>query len=509
MDKPNKEELKQPNKAKSKTNKEEELKQPNKEESKLKKAETNKETNKEATIGYIFRRDLRIYDNNGLLAASQKGKILPMFIFTDYQIGDNQFKSNKCLQFMIECLEDLQEDLQKHNSDLLILHGDDTEVMKELKAAGIALTYAVLDYTPFARSRAQTIRKIIPHNQIEDIMLTYISESYLKFTPYYNYAKTLGVQKVSKELPNLLSKAEIDAYKKKLKHVDLKKFKSEENLLHHGGRKQALLQLEKSVTNCETYAATRDLLAHPTSEMSAYNKFGCVSIREVYTRWSKLKPTHRNMLIRQLYWRDFYYQIAWYYPHVLAPIKPNVNRNLQLKYGKVKWITWDKSTQAQKDHFICWQKGITGFPIVDACMRQLNQTGMMHNRGRLIVSSFLIKNLHWHWQEGERYFASKLYDYDPCQNNGGWQWGAGSGTDSQPYFRIMSPSAQSARCDPDCEYILKWVPELEEVPYVDIHDWHLSYMNYKVKYPNPIINISESREKAMKMYYDAVGNKNK
>jgi len=220
--------------------------------------------------------------------------------------------------------------------------------------------------------------------------------------------------------------------------------------------------------------------------MSAPIKFGCVSIREVYKAFHGKKD-----LIRQLYWRDFYAQIMYNFPYVL-------DRAMKPKYNKIRWHynqTW----------FNAWCNGTTGFPIVDAGMRQMNETGYMHNRARLIVASFLVKTMLISWQYGEQYFATKLTDYSPENNNGNWQWISSSGADSQPFFRIFNPLTQAEEHDPNCEYIKKWVPELMDVPVKDIHNWSTEFVNYKgIKYPKPICDYSIQREKTLKMYKDAL-----
>jgi deoxyribodipyrimidine photo-lyase len=192
-------------------------------------------------------------------------------------------------------------------------------------------------------------------------------------------------------------------------------------------------------------------------------------------------------LIRQLIWRDFYMNILFSFPYVLGkPMKPS--------YAKIKWhhnAGWLKA----------WSSGLTGFPVVDAGMRQLNTTGYMHNRARLIVASFLTKTLLIDWREGEEYFAKKLTDYDPASNNGNWQWIASSGADSQPYFRIFNPWLQGAELDPHANYIKKWVPELKDVSPKDIHTWYETWKdNKQIKYPKPICDYQVQKEKALAMF---------
>jgi deoxyribodipyrimidine photo-lyase len=267
----------------------------------------------------------------------------------------------------------------------------------------------------------------------------------------------------------------------------LKKFTSvNPEILVHGGRDNAIKQMHAAAKNIKNYSKTHNDLDKPTSELSAFIKFGCVSIREVY----KAFHTKRDF-IRQLYWRDFYANILYSFPYVLGyALKP--------KYNKIKWHHNDKWYQA-------WKNGTTGFPVVDAGMRQLNTTGFCHNRSRLIVMSFLIKILLIDWKLGEKYFANKLTDYDVASNNGNIQWVMGGGADSQMYNRIFNPWLQAENFDPDCIYIKKWIPELREVPVKDILHWDTEWVNYKnIGYNQPICNYQKQKEIVLKMYKAAL-----
>jgi deoxyribodipyrimidine photo-lyase len=240
--------------------------------------------------------------------------------------------------------------------------------------------------------------------------------------------------------------------------------------------------MRQAAKNLKNYPRTHNDLSHSTSELSAFIKFGCVSIREVYKTFRS-----KHDFIRQLFWRDFYANILYSFPYVLGSA-------MKKNYNKVHW-------HHNSNWFKKWCDGETGYPVVDAGMRQMNQTGYMHNRARLIVSSFLVKTLLISWEEGEKYFAQKLVDYDPASNNGNWQWTAGSGADSQPYFRIFNPWEQGKNYDPNCEYIKKWVPELKDVPNKDILNWEDTHSEYKdVKYPKPIVDYKKQKEIALKMY---------
>jgi deoxyribodipyrimidine photo-lyase len=236
------------------------------------------------------------------------------------------------------------------------------------------------------------------------------------------------------------------------------------------------------------YEATRNTLSDQTTMLSAYTKFGNISVREVYYAFKeKLDKAASESLIRQLLWRDFYAQLLNEYPDLLFhPMKE--------QYSKIKWSSSQRLLDA-------WENGVTGFPIVDAGMREMAATGYMHNRARLIAGSFLPKTLFINWQKGEAHFARSLVDYDPASNNGNWQWVAGTGSDSQPYFRILNPFLQSAKYDPDAEYIKKWVPELADVPAKDIHKWDKTHNEYEnVDYPAPIVDYAKQKDKVLDAY---------
>jgi deoxyribodipyrimidine photo-lyase len=241
-----------------------------------------------------------------------------------------------------------------------------------------------------------------------------------------------------------------------------------------GGRKSGLKYLHTNIDY-------EDQLSIKTTQLSAYIKYGCLSIREVYHHFKD------ENLKAQLIWREFYYYINYYYPNLL---KKSVA--FQMKYDKIKWVN-------NKKHLEWWKRGETGFPVVDACMRQLNKTGYMHNRGRLIVSNFLNRLLGLDWRLGELYFAQQLIDYDPCVNNGNWQWVSSVGIDTKPYSqRVFNPWLQSKRFDPHCIYIKEWIPELNDVPPNEIHQWDLH--GDPDIYILPIIDYTMARERSLQMY---------
>jgi deoxyribodipyrimidine photo-lyase len=452
---------------------------------------------------FIFRRDLRIVDNNGLNFLSELCKnIYTVFIFTPEQVGSgNQYKSDNAVQFMIETLYDLASEISKAGGKLHTFYGHNEKVIADcIKAWDINVVAFNLDITPYSRIRDD---KIVKMCQKMEVFVTYDFDYYLhppgtiksgsglpyqKFTPYYETAKKIKVQSPTSKKHLPLKNKETHVPNKITLEQAMKKFVGKENpdILVHGGRQEALKMLSKAVRDIKNYDAIHNDLNKKTTELSAAIKFGCVSIRETY------KALHsKTGVIRQLYWRDFYANILYEFPQVLG-------HSLKPKYDKIKWHHNSK-------WFNAWCKGETGFPIVDAGMRQMNATGYMHNRSRLIVASFLVKTLLIDWREGEKYFAQTLTDYSPENNNGNWQWVASSGADSQQFYRIFNPWLQGENFDKDCEYIKKWVPELSTLDPKIIHNWETEWVNHKdIKYPKPICNYSQQKEKALKIYKDAL-----
>ena len=464
---------------------------------------------------FIFRRDLRIEDNTTLLSLQKVcEKVYPIFIFTPEQVSDkNKYKSENAVQFMIECLDDLNDAIKGNSKikQLYTFYGENNEVLhyliKKLSIDVIAFNY---DYSPYALKRDEEINKLCKkanisllcehdyYLQVPGNLLNNSNEPYKKFTPFYTKfmgpkfmgSKFMSAKQVGSKFmaarKNNENFSSISAFENFLFRMPLKlanhKFTTDNpHLLAYGGRKEALVKLHQAGLTQKKYS--HDTLSMHTSELSAYIKFGCLSIREVFHYF---KERNNVRLVRQLVWREFYANILFHFPSVLGhSLKPN--------YDKLQWVNNPKQIAA-------WKKGQTGFPVVDAGMRQLNKTGYMHNRARLITASFLVKTLLVDWRIGEHYFASQLIDYDPASNNGNWQWISGGGADSQPYFRIFNPWEQAKKHDPDCEYITKWVPELSSVPNKSILNWNTEYLNYPKVYTEPIINYSEQKIKTLKMY---------
>ena len=465
---------------------------------------------------FIFRRDLRIDDNTGLLKTLSTNKsTIPIFIFTPEQLeNENKYRSMNCIQFMIESLQDLDTDIRNRSgSKLFYFYGTPHIIIEKIlteRKGKINQVCVNMDYTPYSRQRDQKIEEVFKKMGVEFIstedslllpvesVLTGGGTVYTKFTPYFRKARTRNnkIPKPQKATSNQLQKligsnTRIDG---QFDDTKINKFYTDNPSINvHGGRTNALKIIKnvKLINSWKKYNKERDQLCYRTTYLSAYNKFGCLSIREVYwTLHNKLG--NQNQLITQLFWRDFYYNIAYAYPRVLQ------GKSLKEKYDKLKWTNANHGIG--KTLFDAWKNGLTGFPIVDACMRQLNTTGFMHNRGRLIVSNFLIKILLIDWREGERYFAQQLVDYDPSQNNGGWTWSSGSGADSQPYFRIFNPWLQGERFDKNGIYIRKWIPELTNIDTKILHKGLDKEMSQTTGYPEPIVDYKKQKEKAMKMY---------
>lgn len=449
---------------------------------------------------FIFRRDFRCIDNTALLKASREcDRIYTVFIFTPEQVtSKNKFKSDIAVKFMISSLNELKRDISALGGKLVILYGENSKVIDEcIDRWNIDAVYWNKDYTPYAKKRDAKIKmlcnkKNIAVNEEEDYYLhppgtivTGSGSSYLKYTPYMNKAMALGFDAPSKKQIPFLSKST-----KQIASYEISLTKAEDNFVNtqqdmaETFKREKVIGILKNTKQFSDYNETRNDLEEETTRLSAPIKFGIVSIREVADAFKK-----NTGLLKQLVWRDFYAQILDAEPRVLGSA-------LKEQYNKIIW-------EGSQGHFNKWCEGMTGFPIVDAGMRELNESGYMHNRARLIVASFLIKTLLVDWQKGEKYFATKLVDYDPASNNGNWQWVASTGADSQPYFRIFNPWSQSKEHDPNATYIKKWIPELADVPSKCIHTWNECCENPEystVKYPKPIVDYKKQREKALEMY---------
>jgi len=439
---------------------------------------------------FIFRRDLRIHDNNTLNHLLQFPEpIIPIFIFDPIQINPkkNKYFSNNCVQFMCESLDELSKEISENNGSLNYFNDDPVKVLKKIiKKMDICRIGFNMDYTNFSCERDEKIKKFCDDINIQIITLEDITilpvgsiktgsnTIYQKFTPFYNKAKKnpIPIPKTNK-----LHFANINLGKK----INIHKFyKKNPNILHKGGRTNAISQFTKIPTD---YIHTHDIPSIATTEMSAYNKFGCISIREFCQHVKNQKA-----ILRQLYFRDFYYNVYYF------------NKKLFQKTSNPKFlhIKWDNPDNKLK----LFYSGQTGFPIIDAGIKQMLKTGFMHNRVRMLVASFLSKDLLYDWKIGEHFFSTNLYDYDPIQNNAGWQTVAGTGVSALEWFRVMNPWTQTKKFDPECIYIKEWIPELRKVPINQIINWDTEYDD-KI-YFKPIVNHNERRDIMLKRYKESI-----
>lgn len=379
---------------------------------------------------FIFTRDFRLKDNIALNSATET--VLPIFIFDPRQVSEmNKYRSDKCVQFMIYGLRELSKQISAKGGKLRFFHGKPGEVLKGiLKGAEILEVVVSADYSPFAKKRQKELETVckkhdIPFNPVHNHMLVHgilkpDGEPYVKYTPYYNVAKKKvmkpegtfrgsfgNVRGLSGEY-----KGSLDAF--------------------HSGELSEI----PSWKTVKKYGKTRNLLGKSTTGLSPYLKFGLVSPRVVWA------DSGDRTFRKQLIWRDFYMQLLDHFPG-------NLGHDMRKIKGHRGW-------KSDPVNFKRWKEGKTGVPLVDAGMREMNQTGYMHNRARLVVADYLVKHLGIDWKQGEKYFARKLVDYDISNNNGNWQWIAGTGVDSQPYYRTFNPELQAKRYDPDMSYINKW-----------------------------------------------------
>lgn len=461
---------------------------------------------------FIFHRDLRIVDNAGLAQALTECKsVCTCFVFTPEQVSHNEYKSDAAVKFMIESLESLKKSIHDKGGELVVLYGNHFQCVKQLaESIGANAIYYNKDYSPFAIARDGEVSEFCREKELKCIeaadyylyepgtIKTTGNKTYQKYTPFYEAVNKKRVQSSlaisSRQYSKLKSCGEDAPSSKKItlseathKFISSSYEPAEDSPI--GGREEGLSVLRNAIARLGDYENKRDFLTYKTSGLSPYIRFGCVSIREVYHAFAK-KHGAGSGFIRELIWRDFFAHVLFGFPQVLGA------KGFAEEYKGISWRT-------SKTDFDKWKTGKTGFPLVDACMRELNATGYMHNRGRMVVATFLVKTLLINWKLGEKYFAQKLRDYDVASNNGNWQSISSTGVDRKPYFRDMNPWIQSAKFDPDAEYIKKWVPELKDVEAKDIHKWYKMYQAEKyddIKYSSPIVSYEEQKEKMLKLY---------
>lgn len=441
---------------------------------------------------FWFRRDLRLEDNVGLYhALKSEYPVLPVFVF-DKHILSKLKERDARVTFIHQTLEHLQEQLKALGSTMLIKYGTPEQVWQELVATyDIATVFTNRDYEPYAKERDEAIEEYLTGQGIDfktykDHVIFERAEvvkadgtPYTVFTPY---SKTWKKKLHSEYAENGAESGALSVY--------LQSYPTEQyfdnffqsspiampRLAAMGFERSDITFPPNTVKQgiIRNYDQTRNFPAvNGTSRLGVHFRFGTISIREKARKAIQLNETFLNELI----WRDFYSMILAHFPHV-------VSNAFRAKYDNIEW-------RIDEDDFQKWCAGKTGYPLVDAGMRELNATGYMHNRVRMLTASFLTKHLLLDWRWGEAYFAEKLLDFDLASNNGGWQWAAGSGTDAAPYFRIFNPTTQLKKFDKDLKYVKKWIPEYGTT-----------------KYPNPVVEHKFARERCLRTYKEGLARVN-
>ncbi|SFE70246.1 cryptochrome/photolyase family protein [Thermoflexibacter ruber] len=426
---------------------------------------------------FWYRRDLRLHDNAGLYHAL-KGDlpVLPLFIFDKNILDALEDKQDRRVTFIYQQIRRLSEELKNLGSSILVQYGKPEEVWaKILQQYEVKAVYTNHDYEPYAKERDAKVSHLLSKNNIpfytfkdqtifeKDEILKDDRKPYTVFTPYSRKWKKQLNDFFLKSYPN-------EKYFYRFLKI------SPLPLIHlqEMGFVEADYHFPSSAISQELlvrYGESREFPAiQGTSRISVHLRFGTVSIREL----ARKGLAYSEKWLNELIWRDFYMMILWHFPH-------SAKSAFNPAYNHIEWINNEKDFEA-------WCKGETGYPIVDAGMRELNETGFMHNRVRMITACFLTKHLLIDWRWGEAYFAKKLIDFELSSNNGGWQWASGSGCDAAPYFRIFNPTLQAQKFDKDFQYIRKWVPEFSQL-----------------SYPKPIINHEFARDRALEVYKKGLG----
>ncbi len=431
---------------------------------------------KKAAI-FWFRRDLRLEDNAGLYHALKgPDPVLPLFIFDREILDQLENRTDRRVEFIYTVILEMQEKLVQMGSGLEIQYGYPIDVFKKLlDQHDITAVFTNTDYEPYATERDTAVKNLLSEKKIafhsykdqvifeKGEVLKDDGKPYTVFTPY------------SRKWKAQVDKFYLYSYPVKKYWHNFFQWKSKAILaLASMGFKATGEPFPSSSirpTLLKKYADQRDLPGiEGTSRLGVHLRFGTISIRVL----ARMAAAASDVFLGELIWRDFYQMILWHFPHV------GNGKAFKPAYDHIRW-------RNNEQEFEKWCKGETGYPIVDAGMRELNTTGFMHNRVRMITASFLAKHLLIDWRWGEAYFAEKLLDYDLAANNGGWQWAAGSGCDAAPYFRVFNPTLQTQRFDPTFQYIRKWVPEWEEL-----------------NYPSPMVSHENARKRALEVYSKAV-----
>ena len=414
---------------------------------------------------FWYRRDLRLEDNTGLFEAlNENENVLPIFIFDD-SILDELPEDDARVNFIYESLSKINKQLNNHQASIQIFKGQIDDVWEKLVTTyDIQKVYSNKDYEPYTIKRDQKIKEFLNSKGIEmktfkdqvifeeDEIVKADGKPYTVFTPY----KRKWLEKFTKVNLNLI--VNFDNFYKKI--IDFP-------TLNQLGLKNSPVKVKTySLKNVSTYSETRNFPnLDSTSYLSPHLRFGTISVRQIITELKNKSETFLSELI----WREFFMQIIFHFPHV-------VTKNFRPKYDGIKWIN-------NKEDYDNWCQGKTGYPLVDAGMRQLNETGYMHNRVRMVTAGFLCKHLLIDWRYGEAYFAKKLLDYELSSNNGNWQWAAGTGCDAAPYFRIFNPIEQLKKFDKTLTYTKKWVKDFDTL-----------------EYPKPIVDHKYARNRALEAY---------
>ena len=430
--------------------------------------------------------------------AIEAGQGVILLFILDQKLSRYWGRSEKRQGFYFSSLVNLERNIASRGASLLIHKGDPAQVIREvLTDFNIETVFLNKEVTPYGLARDKEIERtcgdfgvhleLCPddHLTVPGLVTKDDGSPYTVFTPYYKKALKFKVPTPVQSSLETLVKISVAQAKE---FPEISRWCSVE-VPGYGldfSDSEKILSRLKSMKN---YMKSRDIPSEDgTTRLSAFLRFGVLSARQVFHYFDDEDAEFAELIRRQLYWRDFYKQIALNFPHVYK-------KSFRTQYDSISWTNDSKL-------YKLWKLGQTGFPIVDAGMRELNQTGFMHNRVRMITASFLVKNLHVDWREGAKYFAEKLIDYDPAVNNGNWQWAASTGCDAQPYFRIFNPWRQQKKFDPDCIYIKIWVPELADFSAKEIHAMEAT----EGKYLRKIINLRETAEETKLMFKQAAQN---
>ncbi len=456
-----------------------------------------------------FRRDLRLFDHTALIRAYESCRQLSLIFIFDDNILDTLSPDDHRLNFIWQSLNEIREELGRNADSMSVVKGRPEVILPEILADNpIDSVFFNEDYEPDARQRDRKISGLCDSLNVKtnsyrdqvifgpDDIVKDDGSVYRVFTPYKN--KWLSALEMSGVFPE----KKIPDLRAKLKPLFLKKefvcrnpeVRNPTDPVFTGGENAAMKQWKKFIRHrLAHYESGRNIPSSDlTSRLSPHLRFGTVSVRRMAHDLIDFPPSVRLPFLNELIWREFFMMILHHHPHVTdSCFRPNFNG-----------LRWNE----EPEWFDRWRSGRTGFPMVDAGMRQLNQIGWMHNRVRMITASFLVKHLHINWLQGENYFAEKLMDFELSSNNGNWQWAAGTGADAAPYFRIFHPVGQGKKFDPDAAYIKEWIPELRSVPQRQIHDrilYKKLYRDQKALHPDyvpPLIDPDEERLACLEMY---------